>query len=1521
MAAFAGKTRTTSAHGPASAKKAFKAAPSSSKPSSAKPTPSSASASAPPKKPYVKSSGAPVVAGKPAFEKESKQEYEARKKRKAEEDAREPEKPKVTNSLLNAPEEIDFPRGGGTGLTQVEVYEAQLEGQKEAMEEDTEREIQTEVVQDKSKAKRRKLEREAGGAIKEKNLLPKDAFRVEHLNYKRLVPGTKVLAQVILVRPLELIVSLPNQLLAHIPITNISTEYTARLEAAGEDSSSEDEDESDSEEGETKTGGLPALNKMFQEGQWVSAIVMDSKTNDSKAKLGGREGDENVRASRRVELSLEPEKVNEGIARGDLKAGFTLTSAVKSVEDHGYILSLGLPSLTSFLPFKEAKKLQPTRLEVGQIVACRIKDVSENGRTCNVTVGKADVTGSLLSTAASITSILPSTLVTALVTATLSSGLNVKFFGYFDGTVDLFHLNGLDPEKDFKVGQKVKARVLWDSLATTPKKFSLSLNRHVLTLGVKGEAFGEDEEEETLGQRFPVGRTLEDVKVVRMDDEWGLTCEVVEGEAKVAAFVHISRITDDHLASVPKAGPWKVGSVHRARVIGYSALDGLVQLSLQPSVLEQSFLRVSDVKVGEVIKGTIKRLTDSALFVSISGNVDGVVWPMHYADIKLKNPEKKFKVGASIKARIYSADPIKNRVVLTLKKQLIASELPIVASLADAKVGLITHGTVTKVLDKSVLVDFFGGMRALIPAAEAAEGFTADLSRVFTVGKVIPVRIIAVDSTTGKLVASARQAHETQASAEETTDVAIGDVLSGEISALHETNLVLSLRPSGVKALMAYATLARHRKTTVELLRAELEKGQSLDDLVVVSKNAEKGFVIVGLVPSKAAKAKSASENVTFASLKVGQQLDGRVCGKVPTGLLVEVSRAVRGRVPRTEISDDFGTLETPATAVGAQVRCIVLSLDPEHNRADFSLRPSRLEDGVKPKDPAVESLEDLKPGQTVRGFVKNVAGAGLFVSLGSEITARVLIKELFDEFVKDWKPRFVVGQLVEGKILSVNKVSSQVEMSLRKNAVAKATTVEIGDLAKGQIVTGVVRRVETYGAFIRIDGSNMSGLCHKSKVTDDEGTAWTEFVHEGDKVKAIITEINTETNKISLGLKSSLFPEGDSDDDEESGSEDGSEDEEMDDGEDDDSEDDEQDDGEDDDDMEALANASDSDVEFEDREVEIPVASTSKLASVAKTAPLAASAGFNWDGAESEGEDEEAAEASDEEEEETLTVPGAASTSTSTTPSTPGAPTSIADFERLLLGSPNSSYLWIQYIAYFVALSQVDKAREIGRRALKQINFREEQEKLNVWVALLNLENTYGNETTLEELFKEAAQSNDAKTIHLRMIDIYERCGKFEAEEELFQKLVKKFGQSSKAWTLFAQFYLTRGRTAEASALLSRSLKSLEKRKHVKTISKFAQLEFKLGDAERGRTLFEGIMDSYPKRLDLWFVYVDMEIKQGDANRVRQLFNRILANRLSSKKGKSVFKKWLSFEKEAGDEAGVEACKTRALAFVESLA
>jgi rRNA biogenesis protein RRP5 len=108
-----GKTRATSAHGPSAAKKAYKAPSGPVKPSAATATK--------PTRPF-----AAVTSSATPFTHKRKAEEGSEKK------VEEPEKRQVVSALLNTPEEIDFPRGGGTNLTQVEVREAQLEGEKEA---------------------------------------------------------------------------------------------------------------------------------------------------------------------------------------------------------------------------------------------------------------------------------------------------------------------------------------------------------------------------------------------------------------------------------------------------------------------------------------------------------------------------------------------------------------------------------------------------------------------------------------------------------------------------------------------------------------------------------------------------------------------------------------------------------------------------------------------------------------------------------------------------------------------------------------------------------------------------------------------------------------------------------------------------------------------------------------------------------------------------------------------------------------------------------------------------------------------------------------------------------------------------------------------------------------------------------------------------------------------------------------------------------------------------------------------
>lgn len=136
-------------------------------------------------------------------------------------------------------------------------------------------------------------------------------------------------------------------------------------------------------------------------------------------------------------------------------------------------------------------------------------------------------------------------------------------------------------------------------------------------------------------------------------------------------------------------------------------------------MIDQVFMSVAELSIGQTIKGTIRRLTEKALFIDISGSVDGVVHPLHYADIRLKHPERRFKVGGTVKARILDLEVARSRVVLTLKKTLVESTLGVVGLYEDVKQGQVMAGTVMKLLDKGVVVELFGGLKAFVPQSEA----------------------------------------------------------------------------------------------------------------------------------------------------------------------------------------------------------------------------------------------------------------------------------------------------------------------------------------------------------------------------------------------------------------------------------------------------------------------------------------------------------------------------------------------------------------------------------------------------------------------------------------------------------------------------------------------------------------------------------------------------------------------------------------------------------------------------------
>ncbi|KAI8601950.1 hypothetical protein EDD21DRAFT_91525 [Dissophora ornata] len=1739
-------------------------------------------------------------------------------------------------------EEEDFPRGGASGLTPLEYKEIAHQADNSLFSEPGVKSSKTAGSEPATK-KRKQTKKTPNSTVDFENKFDDKKPQVEILSFKRLTEGTKVFGCISNIThgrdalP-ELVVALPNNLVGYVNISEISDEL---IQESGE--------------------SLPNLNDLFFIGQWVQCVIIGLQRGAS----GGTAASGSDKHRRKVLLSLKPFIVNAGVKPIDVATGTLISGAIQSVEDHGYIVSLGMHGLHGFLKNSEAKMYQRIKngerpLAIGQVLAFDVLSMESNKKTVQLTVDSLKVSRATLAdnfSFSEIGSVMPGDVIEAHVTEVQDIGVVCKFMGHFDATIDYFHTaagaitSKKQLEETHKVNDKVRARVLYIDLASQPTKIGLSTAKHVMGLTQPNTTETELGAKVYPGKAVPVGRAFDTVTVKRVDPRHGLLCEI-EG-VDIPGYVHISRIADEHLATITATGKYRVDSTHRGVVVGYDPIDGLFLLSLQTSMLDQPFLRIQDIKIGSIIKGTVIKSNDKGIVVQLAKNIRGFVPLVHCVDSIVTNStkkhvEEKFKDGKVIKCRVLSTDPVEGKVTLTCKESLISSKLPIITSLEGVEPGTLSDGVILKTNAHGCIVSFYNNVKAFVHISELQEAHVGNLN-IFQPGLVKTCRVLEVDPEEQRMKVSFKKSSEIDLSS-----VAVGSLQKGKIVTIKKDIIYLTLKPSEIKAVLYVDHLSDHLGEQADRIYHSLKEGMVLTDLAVLSTDETRGsaqvskkpllvlaakqkklvtqrsdlkenqiypafvrqvanfgvFVEFGngidalafrhslsdmsdvtfvknqsvlakvtkidptdgktevtLKPSevgvsadsiafqgeflssyfkqlerlakkndnalsvgactmvevkdispdrwtvsyganktgvvaadqaKGVKGKAGSKCVAkvldadferetvdftlkdslitaeetkeamagkvstnnlseelsglaalqksqesvetvielvkddylvlsipqlnsmiafaatrsfnnrkdrFIAYKAGEKIKtivayapkslgkgqtaervilaieqnsvassssrngstkdnkkaskgiekfedvqegtvvtGRVAGVQHMGLDIHLGGKVFGRAHLSNVSDTYAASEKLLKGFrkGQIVNVFVLHVDTSNKKIDLSLRPARLspEEHSVVNDPEIKSFADLAPGGILQGFVSNVADKGLFVALSQKLSGRVKIAEMSDDYLKDWKSHFTVGQLVKAKVVSVNEDRHQIELTLKASQIDPSVKAiqTLADFAKGQKVKGTIKAVKDIGVFIKIDNSTVSGLCHISEISENRVPDVSKLYSVGDPVKAKILDIDLEKKRISFGLKSSYFEEGDAEEDEDEEDEEEDEDEgmegvsdgdiEMSEG---DSEIDEDDEGDEEvDNIFAGHDDSDSDEDENDEEhEESKAADEDSDVEMAEAAPLPVTSGFNWDGKD-DVEDDTKSDGSDSEEDDSdaehssskkkKAKKQAVVVSDETEDLQSQAPQVAADYERLLLGSPNSSYLWINYMAFQLQLSEISKAREIGQRALKSISFREEQEKMNVWVALMNLENTFGSADTLEEVFKNAVQTCEPKKIYLQLVKIYERSNKIDLATELYNTMTKKFGQSSKVWTGFGHFQLHHGNLEAGRELLQRSLKSLPKRKHIKTISKFAQLEFKYGEPERGRTIFEGVMSNYPKRIDLWSVYIDMEVRNGEQDAVRRLFARVVSLKLSSKKMKFFFKKWLAYEKDNGDEEHIEEVKRRALAYVESL-
>merc|ERR1719183_682770 len=168
--------------------------------------------------------------------------------------------------------------------------------------------------------------------------------------------------------------------------------------------------------------------------------------------------------------------------------------------------------------------------------------------------------------------------------------------------------------------------------------------------------------------------------------------------------------------------------------------------------------------------------------------------------------------------------------------------------------------------------------------------------------------------------------------------------------------------------------------------------------------------------------------------------------------------------------------------------------------------------------------------------------------------------------------------------------------------------------------------------------------------------------------------------------------------------------------------------------------------------------------------------------------------------------------------------------------------------MSFLLDQTEINRARQVGERALKLIDLSQQEERFNVWSAMLSLERVHGDDITRDACFRRAVQGSDSKEVFIHLAEMHEHGADTERANAAFEAAAQKFRQHSDVWSSWLSALMARGDQPSAKATLQRAMDALPRSLHADMVSKFAQLEFRHGSVERGRTNFDCLLASYPK-------------------------------------------------------------------------
>lgn len=218
------------------------------------------------------------------------------------------------------------------------------------------------------------------------------------------------------------------------------------------------------------------------------------------------------------------------------------------------------------------------------------------------------------------------------------------------------------------------------------------------------------------------------------------------------------------------------------------------------------------------------------------------------------------------------------------------------------------------------------------------------------------------------------------------------------------------------------------------------------------------------------------------------------------------------GIVPISELSSLHIEKASDSVSIGDELELMITKVE----EANFVLSKRRVD-----AEKAWDRLEkQFQSGEIIETEVKEVVKGGLVVDLGVRgFIPASLIEDHFVESFEDYK-----GKVMTFKIVELEKEKNRLILSHKavveaEKSVSKQQTFE--SIKSGDILTGTVQRLASFGAFVDIGG--VDGLVHISQISYEHLDNVTDVLTEGQEVKVKVLSIDRDAERISLSIKDTL--------------------------------------------------------------------------------------------------------------------------------------------------------------------------------------------------------------------------------------------------------------------------------------------------------------------------------------------------------------------------------------------------------------